>query len=256
MELEMQSIWEAMKSSHYQRIMEELQSRLKQTRDLTEALTVALDKVVQAVHAEAGTFWFYDKFGDGRIRPRAVYGGGDLGDFSLAPGEGVAGQVIASGRAAIIPDCQKDPRWADKADAATGFQTRTMLCVPLYHRQDTFGCIQIINKTDGLPFDEKDLVFAENLAAHTALLFAEQRLLEGYEAAQDTAAAAVEPSFSALFGEKSFAEVEEGLLRVERVAALSETERKHVLRLSREIWMILDRARPAEPKAKRGFWGF
>lgn len=182
MSLEMEHMWEAMKDVHYRRTLELLKEEIGQADCMETALTAALNRMVHVVHAQAGTFWYYDRFGDDRIRPRAVCGGSDIGDYSLAPGEGVAGQVILTGTSALIPNCQKDPRWAGKVDSKTGFCTRTMICVPLKVDQVTFGSIQIINKTDKLPFDERDLSFAQNLADAAAELLAEGGLLGGYGA--------------------------------------------------------------------------
>lgn len=69
--------------------------------------------------------------------------------FSLLPGEGIAGKVIQTGKSEIISDCQKDPRWAGKADAKTGFRTESMICVPLSLKQIVFGVIvaQCIERT-------------------------------------------------------------------------------------------------------------
>ncbi len=263
MGLEMSSIWEAMKGSQYQRTMDQLDAQLSMATDLNDALTIALNRVVLVAHAVAGTCWGHDRFGDGRIRPKAVYGGADLGNISLAPGEGIAGQVIQCGRSVIIPDCQKDPRWAGKVDAKTGFQTKTMICVPLRFREYTFGCIQIINKTDDLAYDEKDLLFAENLAAHASRLFERYHLLDQYAQAdgvepEEVVRQSEEKGFVQLLSADTFAEVEEELLRIPRIAQLSETQQKRVLRLSREIWMVLqnnpDQEKKEAPKKNGGFW--
>lgn len=258
MGLEMTSIWEAMKGSQYQRTIDQLEVQMAQAADMNEGLNVALNRVVMAVHAVAGTCWHYDRFGDGRIRPRAVYGGADLGDFSLAPGEGIAGQVVEAGRSLIIPDCQKDPRWAGKADKKTGFTTKTMMCVPLLFAEQTFGCIQIINKTDDLAFDEKDLFFVEKLANHTVKLFQKHHFLDEYAAAlpvqQPRQEAPKGEAFVELFSAKEFAEVETELMNTDRIANLSATQQKNILRLSREIFMIL-KNNPAAPEKKKSFWG-
>lgn len=257
---EMNSIWEAMKSTQYDRTIKQLEKQLELATDLKDALTIALNRVVLSSHAVAGTCWGYDRFGDGRIRPKAVYGGADLGNISLALGEGIAGQVIESGKSVIVPDCQKDPRWAGKADAKTGFITRTMMCVPLNFREFTFGCIQIINKTDDLAFDEKDLLFVENLATHASRLFETLGFLNDYAEASEQKPveiieASKEMSFTELFSLNSFAEVEEELLHTARVAALTETQQTRVLRLSREIWMTLQNSQVPQEKPKKGFWG-
>ena len=163
---------EVQKDEAYRKTLQELNSvEVDETTDMGFFMNAILDIVARAVHAEAGTLWFYSRFGDGRIHPKAQYGGSNLGGFSLAPGEGVAGNVIMTGKSTMIEDCQSDPRWSGKVDAGTGFVTRSMICVPLLDRDAGFGCIQLINKTDGSRYDEQDMVFMASLARETAALF-------------------------------------------------------------------------------------
>lgn len=241
MSMEIESLWDAMKDVHYKRTIERLEDGIRNATDLEGALSAALDQVVEAAHAEAGTFWFYDKYGDGRIRPKAVYGGGNLGNFSLAPGEGVAGQVIESGKGTVIADCQKDPRWAGKADKKTGFTTKSMVCVPLRIEDDVFGCIQIINKTDDTLFDEKEFSFAADLAEASAGLFRKQGLLKGYlnPVAEDTGAL----SFSDIFNAEDGEEMEELLRSVEEFASLGVKDQDTVLQYAREIYRVFQKQR-------------
>lgn len=165
-------IWYAMKDSKYRNTLRELHSiSTDPGTDMSSFMSEILNVVVRAVHAEAGTLWYYSKFATGRIHPKAVYGGGDMGDFSLAVGEGVAGKVVETGESIMVEDCQKDPRWSGKSDKNTGFVTRSMICVPLKDEGTCFGCIQLINKVDGSFFDDKDLSFMEKLADEVAQMF-------------------------------------------------------------------------------------
>lgn len=261
MSIEVESMWDAMKDVHYKRVIGQLEKSIRSTKKLEEALTVSLDMVVNAIHAVAGTFWFYDQFGDGRIRPKAVYGGGDLGDFSLLPGEGIAGEVIQNGKSVIIADCQKDPRWAGRADEKTGFRTETMICVPLSLKNVVFGSIQIINKTDRLPFDARDLAFAEHLANATADLFRTQGLLDDYltEIEKGEEPDKPEISFLKVFGAPNDREMEYQIRRIGEFAALRVSEQTEVLRLCREIRRLFARSEQVQmqqrkQEAKKGFF--
>lgn len=176
MGFEMESVWQAMKGSHYKRVREQMTRDIRQTGDLDAALKAALGAVVTAIHAETGTLWLYDK-ATNRLLPRSVYQGSDLTGVTLRPGEGIAGQVMASCESVIIRDCQKDSRWAGRVDAKTGFQTKTMLCVPLAVGGVGYGSIQIINHREGQMFDEKDLSFAQELAREVTPLLQEKNLL-------------------------------------------------------------------------------
>lgn len=256
MSIEMESIWDAVKDVHYERTIARMKQRLSGVRQLQEALEVALDMVVNVAHAQTGTFWFYDQYGTGRISPKAVYGGGDLMGISLLPGEGIAGEVIQAGKAMIIADCQQDPRWAGRVDQKTGFRTESMICVPLElaEKEFVFGCIQIINKTDGLQFDEKDLALAENLAAETAERFKEQGLLDEYLSREGVEPGPVDDlSFTDVFCAGEEWEMEEKLRSLDVFMDLRMADREAVLKLARQMRQyFVDRT---ETKTKKfGFW--
>lgn len=159
-------LWFAMKPIKYRRTIELLRESLKSFHGIVDqAITTSLNTVCSAMHAQAGTFWFYDQNGDEYIRPKAQYGGDErIIDINLKKGEGIAGQVVLTGESTIINDCQNDERWSNKADSKTGFVTKSMICVPIAYEDTTYGCIQLINKIDDSSFDNDDLTFAENLA--------------------------------------------------------------------------------------------
>ena len=234
---EMESLWGAMKGSHYKRTIDQLTRSIRDTNSLEDALQTALDMVMHAVHAETGTFWFYDRFKVGRICAKAVCGASDLSAIRLLPGEGIAGQVIQSGKSVIIQNCQADPRWAGRVDQKTGFQTKSMICVPLALEDVVFGCIQIINKTDGVAFDEEDLTFVERLAAEISLLLKHQGLLEDFVALTRKAEAGGREAilFRDVFLATSEKELDYQLRSIPEFSALRTADQQEVLRRAREI---------------------
>lgn len=154
---------------NYTQVVWEITSLLQESESLEDALRVSLGMVVKAVDAEAGTIWFYNKNGDGRIYPSFWIGGADLTGMSLATGEGIAGAVVEQGSTTVVKDCQSDKRWAGRFDKKTGFITKSMICVPLINKYEVIGCIQIINKNDGSLYTDADVELAENLAMLTAI---------------------------------------------------------------------------------------
>lgn len=154
---------------NYTQVVWEITRLLQEAESLEEALRTSLGEVVKAVGAEAGTIWFYNSAGDRRIYPSFWIGGADLTGLSLAAGEGIAGTVVKEGKTTVVRDCQKDERWAGRFDEATGFVTRSMVCVPLVNKYEVIGCIQIINKKDGSLYDDADVELCENLAMLTAI---------------------------------------------------------------------------------------
>ena len=91
----------------YTQVVWEITKLLQESDSLEEALRVSLSMVVKAADAEAGTIWFYNKRGDGRIYPSFWIGGSDLTGLSLAAGEGIAGAVVEQGTVTVVKDCQK-----------------------------------------------------------------------------------------------------------------------------------------------------
>ena len=175
---------------------------------------------------------------------------------TLSPGEGVAGKVIETAQSTIIPDCQKDPRWAGKVDKKTGFCTKTMICVPLCVDEMAFGSIQIINKVDGLPFDNLDLEFTEKLAEAAATMLTDQELLRGYVAyagrlQTDTI------TYESIVCAPTKREMERVLHRTNCYQLLTLQEKKRVTELTGELYEVFEKAQVRnEGKApKKGFFG-
>jgi len=96
----------------------------------------------------------------------------------LSMGEGIAGWVAQNRESVIIKDAQMDPRFSKRADKKTGFSTRTMLCVPLIHRQELLGVLNVLNSKDKPFFAEEDLGLLESFADLAAVAITRSRLLE------------------------------------------------------------------------------
>lgn len=165
---------------NYTQVVWEITRLLQEAESLEDALRTSLGEVVKAVGAEAGTIWFYNSAGDQRIYPSFTIGGTDLTGMRLAAGEGIAGTVVQNGKTTVVKDCQSDERWAGRFDEATGFVTRSMVCVPLINKYEVIGCIQIINKKDGSLYNDADVELCENLAMLTAIAVDEKGLNLGF----------------------------------------------------------------------------
>lgn len=168
-----EELWQAMKGTKYANTLTELKEKITEVNDTDSALKMLLEIVVNAVQAEAGTLWYYDKNDTGLIYARAAYGGANLSDTKLEIGEGVAGNVILNNAPYVIENCENTDLWNKRIDDATGFKTKSMICVPLVASKDDrpFGAIQIINRKNGGLFDNKDMEFANEIASKVVDLF-------------------------------------------------------------------------------------
>jgi adenylate cyclase len=100
--------------------------------------------------------------------PRTSYG-----STGLAPGLeirlpltwGVIGFVARTGSPLRLRDVHNDPRFDPTTDERTGYETRSILCLPVLDADGTVqGAIQLINKLDGV-FSEEDEAAVAQLAA-------------------------------------------------------------------------------------------
>jgi Nif-specific regulatory protein len=85
--------------------------------------------------------------------------------FEVNLGQGIAGYVAESGEPLLISDVSKDPRWYKEISESVGFETRSIACVPMKVDREIIGVVEIIDKEDGSPIRNEDMitltVFAE-----------------------------------------------------------------------------------------------
>ncbi len=80
-----------------------------------------------------------------------------VGEVRIPIGTGIAGAVAATGEALRIDDAYADERFNPQVDRELGYLTRSILCLPVRNRSGAvFGVVQLLNRRDGLPFDQAD----------------------------------------------------------------------------------------------------
>ena len=98
---------------------------------------------------------------------------------------GIAGQVARTGKPVIVNDVNRDRNFSREIDDATGFVTRSLVCVPLMVNRRIIGVIEVLNKRDGSDFTEHDLEAVVSVAATAAMAIENTRLhqsiLEAYK---------------------------------------------------------------------------
>ena len=100
---------------------------------------------------------------------------GVLRQMTVAVGEGIAGTVAATGEPIVVTDAEHDPRVARRVDAATGFRTRSIVCVPIRFRGTVTGVIQVLNKRVGT-FTAQDREVLELIAAEAGVAIENARV--------------------------------------------------------------------------------
>lgn len=72
-----------------------------------------------------------------------------LKTMTLPIGQGIAGWVAQHRQSQTVNDTRTDPRFAGKFDKASGFVTRSLLCVPMLFRGELVGVVEVLNKRSG-----------------------------------------------------------------------------------------------------------
>jgi len=91
---------------------------------------------------------------------------------------GIAGQVATTGNPVRISDAYRDPRFNPEVDKKTGYQTRSILCVPMRNRRgQVIGVFQVLNKRDG-EFTTLDEQLLASLSSQAAVAVENAKLYE------------------------------------------------------------------------------
>jgi GAF domain-containing protein len=154
-------------------------SMLAQSMDLHELLEIALYCCMEAVSAEAASvlllddekqnFNFYQV--EGPAKPILMAA-------SFPTGRGLASFVLQTQQSEIINDVHNDPRFYEKIDSETGFQTRNMIAIPLVAGEERIGVLEVLNKANGDAFIEEERLILVSIAEEIAFAIRNARVFE------------------------------------------------------------------------------
>jgi len=167
-------------------------------RDLDLLLPLILKHASSVVDADRCSLFILDR---DRKELWSKIAQGTSAEIRLPVGTGIAGSVAESGAVINIPDAYADPRFNRSVDLQHGYQTRTILCVPMRDANgEITGVIQALNKSSGtFTGEDEDLLMALGgqaaSAVENALLHDEiSRLFEGFVSASVVAIESRDPS--------------------------------------------------------------
>ena len=152
-------------------------STLDRERLLQRILTYACTLLQAEV---ASIFLLEETTGDLILRIATGATAEQVREVRVPQGKGIAGFVAETGETVLVNDPAHDPRFYDRVDKQTQFQTRTLICVPLRTRaiqlgdalgtteERIVGVVQVLNRVDGLPFSAEDVALCESLGSQAA----------------------------------------------------------------------------------------
>lgn len=149
-------------------LLSEINNLFSRSLDLDVTFEIAVAHIQEFMHSKGASLFLVDE-DTGEIVCRACSGPVDIKGFSLGAGEGIVGQTISSGQAQVVYDTSADPHFASKVDAATGFETDSIVCAPLVIQGRCFGALEVVNMRGHELFAGHDRVVLSTLASLTAI---------------------------------------------------------------------------------------
>ena len=173
----------AMKNAHILEVADSALAvkvdRLNTLMEITHAITssVDLDEVarltIHQVHThwnlEASSLWLVNEE-DGCLTILTSVGtaADRLAKTHIPMGTGFVGRVVETGKPILSNNVANDSRHYQEIDEYTGFQTHSVICVPMVMQGKVVGAMELINNQDG-DFFEYDVEWAASIATAVAI---------------------------------------------------------------------------------------
>jgi signal transduction histidine kinase len=156
----------------------EVSRTLSSTLDLPRLLQSVVDGACELTGSEAASILLFDPQTN-QLRFEASPGAQRQGLRKLGvPLEGsIAGWVYTHRQPLIVQDVDSDKRFYRGVDTALGFQTQSILGVPLVVKQQPLGVIEAVNKRQRGHYTEDDRAILEMLSAQAAIAIENARLM-------------------------------------------------------------------------------
>lgn len=133
-------------------------SSINSTLDLDQLLTYLMTCATKVMKAKDSSLMLVDDRTNELVFKIALgEKGKEVQEFRLKMGQGIAGQVALTGEPIVVSDAEKDKRWERSIDMATGFETKSIMCVPIKLREKVVGVIEVLNAGYSGPLSEEDL---------------------------------------------------------------------------------------------------
>ena len=124
-------------------------------RRLDSLLTIIAEEVRNILDADRCSVFLVDTY-KGELWTKVALGMEEK-ILRMPMGQGIAGFVAKTGSAVNIRDAYRDTRFTQDLDRITGYQTRTVLAVPLKGRDSqVLGVFEVLNKSRGAFTDEDE----------------------------------------------------------------------------------------------------
>ena len=168
------------KRNRYLTKLNKASQNLTATLDTQKVMTQIMVAATGITDAKDASLWIWE---DDRREHLVCHATSNLELFEalrkhrLSPGQGIVGWVAQHGSGTVSNNVANDPRFTSKLDQATGFNTESLLAVPLLLRGDLLGVLELVNKKNSA-FEEEDMSVAVTLATSASIGLDNARLVE------------------------------------------------------------------------------
>jgi serine phosphatase RsbU (regulator of sigma subunit) len=161
-------------------ILQRVSSRLTRSLELKDVLQDILDALAELVPYDAAALYTLTGDGAGTLHPVAMRGYDPHRESAvqIKAGTGVVGWVAQTGRAIIVPDVSREPRYVNARDT-----TRSEATAPLLVGTRILGAFNLESERPNA-FDERHLRLLESFANHAAIALQRAQLYEELESKQ------------------------------------------------------------------------
>ncbi|MBK4731168.1 GAF domain-containing protein [Oxynema sp. CENA135] len=173
-----QSFYVAARNQRAASALLEATTTLGQSLDLETTLRAVMDRAKDLMQADRSTLFLLSKETEELWTKVAKADGKTMVEIRIPANKGIVGYVASTGETLNIPDAYLDPRFDPTTDRRTGYQTRNILCMPVFNAAgDLIGVTQLINKHQG-SFTTADEAFLRAFNAQAGIALQNAQLFE------------------------------------------------------------------------------
>lgn len=137
-----------------------------------------IEQACKTIQAESGTYFQLSE-NEEALEPVCSFGIdiSRLRKVSFKVGHGVAGWVAQFHQPALVADVRTDNRFNRQIDHVLGYQTKMILCVPVFSQKRNYGVLETLNRKSG-QFSPQDQEFLTLLGRQAAVAYQNLLLLD------------------------------------------------------------------------------
>jgi len=162
-----------------QNVLTKIGSAMSSSQNIDSLLELIVQTMSNGLSAKSGAIMLLDE-SKKELHMKVAYGLDEqlVEKARFKIGEGVYGWVAQEGKPLNIEDVTSDDKFGGERSY---YAERSMLAVPLIHRNKVIGTISCHDKVDGAGFTTDDLILLSNLATQTAVAIINSRLSDNIE---------------------------------------------------------------------------